>query len=82
MRFVYDDGGRKAAGYKGDTSDCTVRAIAIATRLAAGPAQAITASKMAINLWMRSISAQVVPLSLSLEEACFGSGDNKEAVTA
>jgi hypothetical protein len=31
---------------------------------------------------MRSISAQVVPLSLALEEACFGSSDNKEAVTA
>ena len=31
MRFVYDDGGRAAAGYKGDTRDCVTRAIAIAT---------------------------------------------------
>lgn len=31
MKFVYDDGGRAAAGYKGSTSDCTTRAITIAT---------------------------------------------------
>ncbi len=30
-RFVYDDGGRAAAGFKGSTGDCTCRAIAIAT---------------------------------------------------
>jgi hypothetical protein len=31
MNFVYDDGGRRAAGFKGDTGDCVVRAISIAT---------------------------------------------------
>lgn len=31
MEHVYNDGGRAAAGYKGDTGDCVVRAIAIAT---------------------------------------------------
>jgi hypothetical protein len=31
MAFVYDDGGRKAAGFKGKTGDCVTRAIAIAT---------------------------------------------------
>jgi hypothetical protein len=31
MAWVYDDGGRAAAGYKGDASDCVARAIAIAT---------------------------------------------------
>lgn len=31
MKFVYDDGGRSAAGYKGTTGDCVCRAIAIAT---------------------------------------------------
>lgn len=31
MKFVYDDGGRKEAGYKGLASDCACRAIAIAT---------------------------------------------------
>ena len=28
--YTYDDGGRRAAGYKGDTGDCVVRAITIA----------------------------------------------------
>lgn len=31
--FVYDDGGRESAGYKGTTSDCVVRAIAIAAQM-------------------------------------------------
>jgi hypothetical protein len=33
MRFQYNDGGRKAAGYKGKTGDCTCRAIAIAAQM-------------------------------------------------
>jgi hypothetical protein len=33
MRWVYNDGGRAAAGYKGDTGDCVTRAIAIAAQL-------------------------------------------------
>jgi len=31
MEFVYNDGGRSAAGYKGNTNDCAIRAIAIVT---------------------------------------------------
>ena len=31
--YVYDDGGRKAAGFKGGAGDCAARAIAIATGL-------------------------------------------------
>lgn len=31
MQFVYNDGGRQEAGYKGKTRDCVCRAIAIAT---------------------------------------------------
>lgn len=31
MKFQYNDGGRKDAGYKGSAGDCVVRAIAIAT---------------------------------------------------
>ena len=30
MEFDYDDGGRSAAGFRGDTGDCGVRALAIA----------------------------------------------------
>jgi hypothetical protein len=31
--WIYDDGGRAAAGYKGEAGDCVVRAIAIASQL-------------------------------------------------
>ena len=33
MKFIYDDGGRAAAGYKGKTRDCVTRAVAITTGL-------------------------------------------------
>ena len=33
MRFVFNDGGRKAAGFKGLAGDCAVRAVTIATEL-------------------------------------------------
>lgn len=31
MTYLYNDGGREAAGYKGQTGDCVTRAVAIAT---------------------------------------------------
>jgi len=31
MNFIYNDGGRAAAGYKGHTGDCVTRAVAIAS---------------------------------------------------
>ena len=31
MKFIYNDGGRKAASFQGSTGDCVVRAVAIAT---------------------------------------------------
>lgn len=33
MTFVYDDGGRKLAGFKGKSGDCVTRAVAIALEL-------------------------------------------------
>jgi hypothetical protein len=33
MNWVYDDGGRKAAGFRGKAGDCVTLSIAIATRL-------------------------------------------------
>ena len=33
LGFVFDDGGREAAGFKGQTGDCVTRALAIATGL-------------------------------------------------
>ena len=32
MKFCYNDGGRKDAGFRGETRDCVVRAISIATQ--------------------------------------------------
>jgi enoyl-CoA hydratase len=65
-----------------DDAELLEKALSIAVRLAAGPSQAIAASKAAINLWMRSLSSQILPLSLSIETACFGRADNIEAVRA
>lgn len=33
IRYEYDDGGRAAAGYRGETGDCAARAVAIASGL-------------------------------------------------
>jgi len=33
MKFQFNDGGRKAAGYQGKTGDCVCRSIAIATKM-------------------------------------------------
>ena len=33
MKWIYNDGGRKEAGYKGETGDCACRSIAIITGL-------------------------------------------------
>lgn len=33
MQFIHNDGGRAAAGFRGDAGDCVTRAIAIATGL-------------------------------------------------
>jgi enoyl-CoA hydratase len=62
--------------------DLMPRALGIAERLARGPAKAISASKMAINHWMRSVSALVMPISLGLETASMASPDHREAVQA
>jgi enoyl-CoA hydratase len=57
-------------------------ALALAARLAAGPGVAISASKMAINNYMRTVSSIVLPLSLALEGASMRSADHREAVKA
>ena len=70
VTFVTDDG------------QALERALEIARRLAAGPAVAIAASKVPINHWIRSQAAQILPLSLAMEEQCFRTADAKEAVAA
>jgi enoyl-CoA hydratase len=58
------------------------RATGIATRLAEGPAKAISASKVPINKFIKMVSNLVLPISLSLEEATMASTDAKEAAKA
>jgi enoyl-CoA hydratase len=70
VSFVVDDG------------TVVDEALALAARLAAGPALAISASKKAINAYMKMVSNVVLPLSLSLEGNTMRSADHREAVTA
>ena len=70
VNFVVDDGA------------VVDEALALATRLAAGPGVAISASKMAINNYIRVISSLVLPLSLTLEERSLATRDHREAVQA
>src|SRR5215204_5439694 len=66
VNFVVDDG------------TVVDEALALATRLAAGPGMAISASKVAINSYMRMISNLVLPLSLSMEGRTMASDDHRE----
>ena len=70
VNFVVDDG------------TVVDEALALAARLAAGPGLAISASKMAINGYMRMVSNLVLPLSLALEGRTMSSADHREAVKA
>ena len=65
-----------------EDSELMERALQIAGRLAAGPLQAIIASKVPVNQWMRAQAAQILPLSLALEEASMHSADAREAQRA
>ena len=58
------------------------KALACADQLAAGPAEAISASKVPINHYIRMISNLVLPLSLSLEGETMRSQDAVEAQRA
>ena len=65
-----------------EDDELMTEALAIADRLAAGPGQAIAASKVPINNWLRTVSAQVLPLSLAMEGASMRSADAAEAAKA
>lgn len=58
------------------------KALECADQLAAGPAKAITASKVPINHYIKMISNLVLPLSLTMEGETFHSKDAKEAQRA
>ena len=70
VNFVVDDG------------TVVDEALALAARLAAGPGLAISASKVAVNSYMRMLSSVVMPLSLSMEGRTIASDDHREAVRA
>lgn len=57
-------------------------AVALAQRLAAGPAFAIQSSKTAVNKLLKAVSNLVLPLSLALEEVSMTKDDHREAVRA
>jgi enoyl-CoA hydratase len=58
------------------------RTLELADRLASGPSAAISASKVAVNQYMKMVSNVVLPLSLKLEEWTMSTEDFREAVTA
>ena len=62
MIYQYNDGGRKAAGYKGTTGDCVARAVAIASGLPYSEVYAVlaegTGSQRAGKAGKRSASAR------------------------
>lgn len=68
--------------YVEDKDQLLPRALEIANRLAAGAPQAIAASKMAVNAYLRSVSSMVMPICLKYEELTMKTADHREAVTA
>lgn len=65
-----------------DDDQLMPRALEIAGRLAAGPTYAISASKVAVNKYLRFVSNMVTPLSLAMEEVSMTKDDHREAVRA
>ena len=65
-----------------DDDELMERALELADRLAAGPSLAISASKVAVNQYIKMVSNVVLPLSLKLEEWTMTTDDFREAVMA
>jgi enoyl-CoA hydratase len=65
-----------------DDDQLMKEALAIATRLAAGPAYAISASKVPINQYLKFVANIVLPQSLAMEEISMMHPDHQEAVAA
>ena len=57
-------------------------AMAMATRLANGPAQAIRGTKVSVNKILRDTANMVLDTSLALEKQCFHTEDHREAISA
>ncbi len=65
-----------------DDDELMPRALEVATRLAQGPTQAIAASKLPINRYIKMVSNLVLPLSLQMEAANMHTEDAREAARA
>jgi len=68
--------------YVEDQAELMPRALAVADKLAAGAPQAIAASKVAVNAYLRSVSSMVMPICLKYEELTMHTEDHREAVLA
>src|SRR5262245_4046876 len=68
--------------YVEDDAQLMPKALEIAERLASGAPRAISASKMAVNAYLRSVSSLVMPLCLKDEMLSMQSEDHREAVRA
>lgn len=68
--------------YVEEKDDLMKKALEIAQKLAAGAPQAIAASKMAVNAYLRSVSSMIMPICLKYEELSMRSEDHREAVAA
>lgn len=62
-----------------DDDDLMPQALGIAERLAKGPTLAIAASKVPLNRHLKAIAQQILPLSMEMESANFGTEDQVEA---
>jgi enoyl-CoA hydratase len=68
--------------YVEDDAELMPKALQIAERLSAGAPQAIAASKMAINAYLRSVSSMIMPICLKYEQLTMQTEDHREAVRA
>lgn len=65
-----------------DDAEVLDKALEVADRLAAGPSLAISASKVAINQYIKMVSNLVLPYSFAMEIQTFRSADATEAAEA
>jgi enoyl-CoA hydratase len=65
-----------------DDDALMTQALEITERLAKGPTLAIAASKVPLNRHLKAIAQQILPLSLEMEGATFGTEDQEEAAKA
>jgi enoyl-CoA hydratase len=68
--------------YVDDTAQLMPKALEVAERLAAGAPQAIAASKIAVNAYLRAVSSMIMPMCLTAERVTMQTEDHREAVRA